>query len=225
MPHIGNWYRVPFPEPSRDPLEREERSKDRARLLLARYGIVFRELLQRELPAFRWSGVFRSLRLMELAGETVAGYFFHGIPGPQFVSHQALQAFIRDLPEDAVFWVNAMDPASPCGLQLDGLRGALPKRAPGTHIVFHGTRTVAVTERNGRSVTLHAPPDAPRILEYLGPLRHLLSRSFQPLSRITIETINGESAAQSPYVDALRTAFEVSIDHVHVTLHERMFKT
>ena len=56
------------------------------RLLLDRYGILFRELLQRELPAFRWSSVFRSLRIMELSGEILAGYFFHGIPGPHSLS-------------------------------------------------------------------------------------------------------------------------------------------
>ena len=52
-----------------DLLEIEERKKDRARMLLDRYGIVFRELLQREAPGFRWADVFRPLRLMELSGE------------------------------------------------------------------------------------------------------------------------------------------------------------
>ncbi|MGE5840176.1 MAG: helicase-related protein, partial [Deltaproteobacteria bacterium] len=47
----GNWRSVPRSEPPEDVLEREELRKDRARLLLDRYGILFRELLQREWPA------------------------------------------------------------------------------------------------------------------------------------------------------------------------------
>ncbi len=91
----GNWHLLPPPDLSDDLLETEERRKDRVRLLLDRYGILFRELLQRELPAMSWSGVFRSLRIMELSGEVLAGYFFEGIPGPQFISPQAFRRLQR----------------------------------------------------------------------------------------------------------------------------------
>ncbi len=96
----GNWHLVPRPELPDDLLETEERRKDRVRLLLDRYGILFRELLQREWPALRWSNVFRALRIMELSGEVMAGIFFHGIPGPQFISHRAFRRLQRKLPED-----------------------------------------------------------------------------------------------------------------------------
>jgi ATP-dependent Lhr-like helicase len=46
----GNWRLIPKPEIPEDLLDMEERRKDRARLLLDRYGIVFRELLYRERP-------------------------------------------------------------------------------------------------------------------------------------------------------------------------------
>ena len=224
VPFAGNWFRLPAPEPDEDLLETEERMKDRARLLLDRYGILFRELLERELPVFHWRNVFRALRLMELSGEVLAGYFFHGIPGPQFISHQAFRRLQRRLPEDAVYWINATDPASLCGVQLEAVRGSLPKRITGTHIVYRGTRLVAISGRNGRTLTFKVLPDDVHLPEYLSPLRHLLTRQFQPVRRITIETINDEEAALSPYVDVLRTAFDVAIDYKNVILYRKSGK-
>ncbi len=221
LPYVGNWFLLPVPEPDEDLLETEERMKDRARLLLDRYGILFRELLERELPAFQWRNVFRALRLMELSGEVLAGYFFHGIPGPQFISHQAFHRLQRKLPEDVVYWINAADPASLCGIKLESIKGSLPKRVTGTHLVYRGNRLVSVSRRNGRDLTFNVAPDDPHLPEYLSPLRHMLTRQFQPLHRITIETINDEKAIRSPYVDVLRTVFDVHRDYKGVTLYRK----
>jgi ATP-dependent Lhr-like helicase len=218
----GNWHVVPRPELPDDLLETEERRKDRARLLLDRYGILFRELLQREYPALRWSNIFRALRIMELSGEVMAGIFFHGIPGPQFISHRAFGRLQRKLPEDVIYWVNATDPASLCGIQLDAIRGMLPPRMTTTHLVFRGTTLVLVSKRNGGDLTFHVPPEDPDLSQYLAPLRHLLMRKSQPVRRISIETINGESAPQSAYVPVLRTSFDVTVDYRNVTLYRKM---
>jgi ATP-dependent Lhr-like helicase len=220
--YAGNWHLLPSPELPEDLLETEERKKDRVRLLLDRYGILFRELLQREVPALRWPSVFRSLRIMELSGEVMAGVFFHGIPGPQFISHEAFHSLQRKLPEDAVYWMNATDPASFCGIQLDSLRGKLPARVAGTHLVYRGTKLVAVSRRNGKDLMFHVPPDDPHLPEYLVSLRHLLTRQFQPVRRIAIETVNGEKAPQSPYIHALRTSFDVLTDYRYVNLYRKI---
>lgn len=220
--YIGNWYRLLSLNLSDDLIEAEELKKDRARLLLNRYGIVFRELLQRELPTFRWTDIFRSLRIMELSGEVLAGCFFHGIPGPQFISHQAFRRLSRHLPIDKIFWINAADPASLCGLQLNAVKGKMPKRVPSTHLVFCGRKIVMISERNGKALKFNVPHDDRQIQLYLGALHHLLRREFQPIPRITIETINGEDAARSPYADVLRTAFEVTIDYKHLILYRKL---
>ena len=68
----------------------------------ARYGILFRELLHKELPQFRWSGIFRSLRVMELSGEILSGQFFKDIPGLQFILPAAFQKLQAGLPETSV---------------------------------------------------------------------------------------------------------------------------
>jgi len=219
VPFAGNWFRLTRPELADDLLALEERKKDRVRLLLDRYGILFRELLMREMPLFRWNSLFRSLRLMELSGEVLSGYFFHGIQGPQFISHGAFRLLQHKMPEDRVYWLNATDPTSLCGVPLDALRGTLPKRVESTHLVYHGNRLVLVSKRHGRDLTIHVPPDDPNLQRYMGPFRHMLTRPFQRLRRITIETINGESAIRSPYIDALRTSFDVVVDYRKVTLY------
>jgi len=219
VPFAGNWYKLPTLETSEDLIEIEERKKDRARILFDRYGILFRELLANESPPFKWANVFRSLRLMELSGEIMAGYFFEGIPGPQFISHQAFRILQRKLPENAIYWINATDPVSLCGIQIDAIKGPLPKRVPGNHLVCRGKDLVLISQRNGKSLTINIDPDDPNLTECFGFLRHMQNRQFQPIRRITIETINGEEAAGSSYVDALRTSFEVLLEHKSVILY------
>ena len=111
-PGTGYWYRVHLLDRGdRDALDEEELARDRIRQVLKRYGVVYREILEAELPPLRWSRLFRSLRLMEFSGEVVTGRFFEGIHGLQF----ALPAVLEELAaeqgaDDEVWWLNAADP-------------------------------------------------------------------------------------------------------------------
>ncbi len=220
-PFVGNWRLIQKPEVSDDLLETEERRKDRVRLLLDRYGILFRELLQKEWPALRWSALFRALRIMELSGEVLSGIFFHGIPGPQFISQRAFRRLQQKLPEKKIFWINAADPVSLCGLQIDSLRGMLPAKASSTHLVYRGKDLKVISKRNGKDLSFLVPPHDPDLPDYFISLQHLLTRKFQPLRRIAIETINDERATESPYIPALRTAFDLSVDPKEVVLFRK----
>jgi ATP-dependent Lhr-like helicase len=219
-PFSGSWFRLPHADPPVDALEGEELAKDRARVVLERYGVVFRELLARELPALQWPRVFRALRLMELSGEVLAGQFFSGIPGIQFASHTALRRLVEGVPEDRIWWVNAADPLSPCGLGLDGL-GVLPRRVPTSHLVFQGSRVVVVSERRGRSLQIRVGPDHPNLGEYLGFIKVLLTRSVRPARAIVVETINGEAAAAGPYRTPLAALFHTTRDGSSLRLMRR----
>ncbi|MFN2165442.1 MAG: hypothetical protein ACK2U9_04195, partial [Anaerolineae bacterium] len=97
-------------------------------------------------------------------------------------------------------------PASPCGLALDGLAPELPRRLPGHWLVMCGSRLVAVLQKGGRDLSVHVAPDDPLVAATLGIYRVLLGREFSPLSSLTVATVNGQSAAASPYADALRRA-------------------
>jgi len=218
-PFPGAWFQLPAVESPGDALEREELNKDRARVLLDRYGLLFRELLARELPGLRWRDLFRTLRLMELGGEVVGGSFVQGIPGVQFVAPAVLRRLREDLPEERVFWINAADPASVCGLGLSGLD--TPRRVGGTHLVYHGRRVVVISEARGKRLEIRVEPDHPRLQEYLGFLRVLLGRDFQPMRGVVVETINDVVAPESPFRQALSEPFEVSADHRTLRLARR----
>jgi ATP-dependent Lhr-like helicase len=218
---VGNWHLIPRSELLGDLLENEERRKDRVRLLLDRYGILFRELLQREWPMLRWSAVFRALRIMELSGEVISGIFFHGISGPQFISQKAFHRLQRKLPIETIYWINATDPISLCGVQMDSLRGTLPPRVPSTHLIYHGKDLKVISKRNGKDLSFFVPHHDPGLPNYFISLHHLLTRKFQPMKRIVIETINGEKATGSPYIEALRTTFDVSVDPKEVVLYRK----
>lgn len=203
-PFSGNWYAIGAERIERDTIDDAELAKDRVRQLLRRYGILFREILAAELPQLQWAKVFRALRLMELSGELLAGYFFEGIPDAQFISPDAFRFLQEPLPEDAVYWLNAADPASLCGIRLEALKGALPGRIPSTHLVYRGSRPVMISRRNGGALEFMTPPDDPRLPDYLAFFKALLTREFSPEKMVAVETINGKPALESEYSGALR---------------------
>ena len=219
LSYSGNWFRLPVPEQETGLIEEEEIKKDRVRLLFDRYGIIFKELLSKELPEFGWKALFRSLRLMELSGEILSGYFFRGLPGPQFISRRAFQMLTDFEPGKDIYCINAMDPVSMCGIQVDYFKGALPRRLPGNHIVYRGTEPILFSENNGRVLTVLIPPDDPDIETCLSTLKFMLEREFSPLKNITVETINDEPAIKSPYVDIFRGIFDVQVDYKSLILY------
>ncbi|HNU01119.1 MAG TPA: DEAD/DEAH box helicase [Acidobacteriota bacterium] len=205
-PWTGQWRSLPASAEAADALERLERAKERVRLLLQRYGVVFRELLAGERPELRWGAVFPALRLMELSGEVVAGRFFDGVPGIQFAAPAAARALAEPLPADAVYWLSAADPASPCGLGLPGLPPALPARLPSSHVVCRGADVVLVSRRMGEALAIAVPPDDPVLPRALAMFPAWTQRAVRPPARVRVAEINGEPAAASPYAEALRAA-------------------
>jgi ATP-dependent Lhr-like helicase len=202
-PLEGHWLRIDSPPKERDVLEEEELVKDRIRQLLRRFGVLFRDLLTNELPPLQWRAIFRSLRLMELSGEVLSGYFFEGISGPQFISHEAFRMLQEPLPQEAVFWINAADPASLCGLGLESFTN-LPPRISSTYLVYHGNILVMVAKRLGKGLEIFTSPDDRHLPEYFMVFKDLLGREFNPVQKISVETINNEPVLRSPYAEALK---------------------
>lgn len=198
-PLAGSWYGIDLASEA-DLLEEEELARERVRQLLQRYGILFRELVARELKPLQWSRIFRTLRIMELSGEILSGYFFEGIPGLQFISHRGLRLLREGLPEEEIYWISAADPASVCGLGLP-ITG-LPPRLASNHLVYHGSRLVLVSKRRAAEVDLLVPPEDSSLLEYLRVFSDFLGRDVAPRKTVRLERINGVEARQSPYKGA-----------------------
>lgn len=186
-----------------DPLETALLETDRARIVLSRYGIVFRELLERELPNLRWPRLFRALRCMELSGEIQAGHFFTDIQGLQFATPQALVRLWEKPRKEAMVAMNACDPASPCGLGLPAF-SHFPRRIAANWMVLRGTELLMTLQRGGRDLQIFLPPDHPDLFQALGIFKILVNRLVHPIPVLQVETIHGDPAAQSPYTERLR---------------------
>ncbi|MCD4655481.1 DEAD/DEAH box helicase [bacterium] len=220
LPFSGNWFRfggVDYPETQ---MEEEEILRDRARIILDRYGIVFRELLSRELPGFQWRDLFGSLRIMELSGEITAGMFFDEIPGIQFASSRVIKTLRNFSSKDELFCLGAMDPASVCGLGFDELSG-LPDRRKGNRIVYRGSNPILVVENNAGKPTFLLEPDDPDMEKVLEQFAQPLYRAVDPVTKMTVKTINGEPADESRYVEPLKTVFDIDSGGGKVLLYRK----
>jgi len=202
----GSWLLVPPRSEDPTPLEQRELEKERARVVLNRYGVVFKELLDRELPAFRWGALQRALRLMELSAEVVAGPVIDGPLGLQFALPDIAERLRSAAEDDRIRIINAVDPASPVGLGIPGLPDALPTRIPGNHLVYHGGELVLVSRRNGKELQIMVPPEHPDLCAYVSQLRLLVSRRVGAISRVAVETVNDEPVRESRYADAIASA-------------------
>lgn len=218
-PLLATWRRLPPPETS-DPLARLAWDRDRARQITRRYGVVFRELLAHELPALGWARLLPALRLLELAGELVSGHFFEGVPGLQFALPQALPVLVAATPSEPLL-LTATDPASGCGLSLEGLRGALPTRLPTTLLAWYGDQLLVILRRLGAEWDIRMEPADPRLDRILEALLPWLDAPLPWCAAMEIERINGLEAVASPF----RPAFDRCGFHagMHMLQRHRRF--
>jgi ATP-dependent Lhr-like helicase len=223
LPASGNWLSLAQHRAveEEDLLARAESDRERARLLLERCGILFRELLQNAPAHLQWRRLYRSLRLLELSGEIISGCFFDGIQGLQFLAPENLALLDRRLPRGAAWWLHAQDPASLCGIPPVAAALSLPPRRSGTHLAYRGSRLLLVSRGSGRELTLQIPPEDPDLPAAMAPLQHLLQRAAAPLRAIGVQTINGEPALSSPYRAPLQDLFALGHDHKQLFLRRR----
>jgi len=158
-PLAGTWRALAVPPPE-DELDALERDRERVRVLLARYGVLFRALCGAELPLLGWGRLQRALRLLELSGEVVGGQFFEGVEGLQFAAPDAV-----DLAARKSWWINACDPASLCGT---GLPLDLPPRVPSTWLAYEDGELALVARRNGAELEWRKEPRAEHLAMFAG---------------------------------------------------------
>jgi ATP-dependent Lhr-like helicase len=173
-PVIGRWSALAEDEP----LSPEESSEAQAHLLLARYGILSRELAQGD-----WSTLRHTLLRMEYGGEVVRGYFVEGLSGEQYALPEALTEL--DAPArraEPHVLVNIADPANLWGraftlTRLDGSRAPAVRIPTGWLVVRQG-RPILLAEGQGRALT---PLAGWQAVDYPGAIRALQSAVERPL--------------------------------------------
>jgi ATP-dependent helicase Lhr and Lhr-like helicase len=98
-------------------------------VLLRRYGVVFRRLLEQESFAVTWYELGRVYRRLEARGEIRGGYFVGGVSGEQFALPEAiglLRSIRKAPPRYELTTLSAADPLNLQGILTPGARvGAL----------------------------------------------------------------------------------------------------
>jgi ATP-dependent Lhr-like helicase len=96
-----------------------------ARILLKRYGVVFKRLLEREGLTVPWRVLLRIYHRLEARGEIRGGRFVAGISGEQFALPEAVgmvRAIRRAPTNDSMISVSAADPLNLVGIITPGAR-------------------------------------------------------------------------------------------------------
>ncbi len=103
-----------------------------ARMLLTRYGVVFRDLVVRESNIPRWGPLMRMLRRLEDRGEVRGGRFVSGFGGEQFALPEVVES-LREAPRrdvDESITIAGADPMNLFGVLIPGERvAAVPGRS------------------------------------------------------------------------------------------------
>ena len=154
-----------------------------ARILLKRYGVVFRRVLMRESGIPPWRDLVRVLRRMEDRGEVRGGRFVERW-GEQYALPEAvtvIRSLKREKRRGELVSVSACDPVNLVGVVTPGRR--IPA-VPGNRILFRDGEPIARYE--GKTVQFEGKPDRktawkiqkalvrkhvpPKLREYLGKI-------------------------------------------------------
>jgi ATP-dependent Lhr-like helicase len=148
-----------------------------ARVLLRRYGVLFRKLLEREDGLPPWRELYYVLRRLEARGEVRGGRFVSGFSGEQFALPEAaaaLRSTAKDPGRERVA-ISAVDPLNLAGIITPGDK--VP-RLPGNRLLYEAGVPIAV--QSGGDIRYLAQLDAPVQWE----VKNLLIRRQQPASYV-----------------------------------------
>jgi ATP-dependent Lhr-like helicase len=167
--------------------------------LLRRWGIVFRDLLEREPGAPSWFELLQVLRRLEARGEIRGGRFITGVGGEQFAVGNTVRQLrqLRDEgPRQELVVLTAADPLNLVGIVTPHDR--VPATASNRVVLLDGVPVVSVV---GREIRWLGPPH-PAVEEWLRT-----AAGTGTLELVPEEEPAGEAVPQnSPDVPALAPA-------------------
>ncbi len=174
-----------------------------AQQLLARYGVLTREVAAAENIAGGFSAVYNILKALEDAGRIRRGYFASEVGATQFALPAALDLLrsLKDMPEEPeVVVLAATDPANPYGTILrwpearsGDDRGRVPTRSAGSLVVIVNGALAAYISRGARQLLVFLPEDEAARPTTARALAATLARLG-----LLVHEINGLPAAHHP---------------------------
>jgi ATP-dependent Lhr-like helicase len=123
-----------------------ELAEEVAWVLLKRYGVVFKRLLEREGIAVPWRVLLRVYHRLEARGEIRGGRFVAGISGEQFALPEAvgmLRSIRREGAQESMISVSAADPLNLAGIITPGNRITAHT---GNRVLYHDGAPIAALE-------------------------------------------------------------------------------
>lgn len=147
----GRWSLLRAPDPEAVDAEAT------ARQLLARYGVVFRDLLDRESNLPPWREILMALRRLEARGEIRGGRFVAGFVGEQFALPEAVEGLraVRNVPAG----IELVRVAGPDPLNMVGVTSKGPKVPAVTGNAVLYLNGVAIASLEGGEVIVRHPLD------------------------------------------------------------------
>ena len=131
-----------------------------ARVLLRRYGVVFRRLLERESFPVTWYELGRIYRRWEARGEIRGGYFVGGVSGEQFALPEAiglLRSIRKSSSNRELITLSAADPLNLQGVLTPGAR--IPAFTANRILFRDGLPIAALESREIRKLSDEHIPD------------------------------------------------------------------
>jgi len=188
-----------------------ERAHARAITLLARHGVVSREVTALEDLPGGFRATYQVLKAMEDAGKVRRGYFVEGLGGAQFGFPGAvdrLRRSRRSTGEREVQVLSAVDPANPYGWLLpwpspteDPERK--PRRVSGATVVLVDGEPVLYLDRRGRRLRTFADQAEPDVISTAARALDIVAKRRRG-KLLRIEEIDGTPARTSKHAAALR---------------------
>ncbi|MHB8585563.1 MAG: DEAD/DEAH box helicase [Thermoplasmatota archaeon] len=187
------------------PIDAEEATRQVANDLLARYGVVVREVARADGCPIAWGDLARVLARMEARGEVRRGYFVQGLSGEQYAAPQAVQRLrearkARDDREAVV--LNVLDPANPWGATLPLPEGPRFSRAARNYVVLFDGEPVVLAAKEGRDLIPTRKLDTDEVRAVARALQGLLGAPAAVRRRrsVVVERWAGRPPASSPAV-------------------------
>jgi len=173
MREAGRWSVLPsLVSTPCTPMSKSE-IEDFARIILNRYGVVFRRILEKEKFAPPWRDLVRVLRTMEARGEIRGGRFLNGVWGEQYALSEAIPMLRKVRKKELTNELITLSAADP--LNLSGII------TPGRKIPAHYSNRILY--RDGIPVALKEGKD----VQYLLPQKEADSNEHWKLRDALIQ--------------------------------------
>ena len=182
--------------------ESEDDVRARLWILLDRYGVLSRELCERESIGPRWRVAYPILSRMEWRGDVDRGLFVTGLSGPQFAAPGVADelAAAGGVADERFVLLNALDPANVWGDVLpvrtpDGDRYAL-RHHSGNGLVLRDGRPILAVENRGERLIPLVELDADERRGAIGVLASLVRGRRR--AAIRVRTWAGRPVTETP---------------------------